>query len=465
MWAFVRRHLLTAYAVLAFAYLLVPIAVVVAFSFNDPTGRFNYTWQGFTLNNWVNWDAVPGAARRAQALARDRRAREHLRDRARDADRARPRPLPLPRPGGDEPPHLPPDVDAGDRARRVAALALPDLHFPLGFWTILIAHVMFNISYVVVTVKARLVGFDRHLEEAAMDLGANEWATFTQVTLPLIAPAILSGLLLTFALSVDDFVITNFNAGTAVTFPLFVWGAARVGGAAADQRDRDGDLRGRRDVHARERPLGQPARRQKLAARMPGVTELTPAEIAALLEEQLVGRIGCHVDGLTYVVPVVYAYDSGSVYVLSTEGQKVDMMRANPAGVLRGRPLRRPRELAQRRRAGALRGARRRGDRTGPGAARRAGRPAPWRGEGAVAAAVRPGGRGVPDPPRRRHGPRHLPLLRVRAAALGGEGGAPPGASGAQCGSPRRPRRACPRRAEGPRDRRGHGAGRVRRSA
>jgi spermidine/putrescine transport system permease protein len=97
-----------------------------------------------------------------------------------------------------------------------------------GFWTIVIAHIMFNISYVVVTVKARLIGFDRHLEEAAMDLGANEWVTFTRVTLPLIAPGILSALLLAFALSVDDFVITNFNAGDTVTFPLFVWGAARA---------------------------------------------------------------------------------------------------------------------------------------------------------------------------------------------------------------------------------------------
>jgi spermidine/putrescine transport system permease protein len=80
----------------------------------------------------------------------------------------------------------------------------------------------------VVTVKARLVGFDRHLEEAAMDLGANEWTTFWRVTMPLIAPGILAALLLAFALSVDDFVITNFNAGTTVTFPLFVWGAARA---------------------------------------------------------------------------------------------------------------------------------------------------------------------------------------------------------------------------------------------
>jgi spermidine/putrescine transport system permease protein len=99
---------------------------------------------------------------------------------------------------------------------------------PQGFGTILIAHILFNISYVVVTVRARLVGFDRHLEEAAMDLGANEIVTFFRVTLPLIAPGILAAGLLAFALSVDDFVITYFNAGSETTFPLFVWGAARV---------------------------------------------------------------------------------------------------------------------------------------------------------------------------------------------------------------------------------------------
>jgi spermidine/putrescine transport system permease protein len=99
---------------------------------------------------------------------------------------------------------------------------------PLGFGTVLIAHIMFCISYVVVTVKARLVGFDRHLEEAAMDLGANEVTTFLRVTLPLIAPAILAGALLSFALSVDDFVITYLNSGSVVTFPLYVWGAART---------------------------------------------------------------------------------------------------------------------------------------------------------------------------------------------------------------------------------------------
>jgi spermidine/putrescine transport system permease protein len=103
------------------------------------------------------------------------------------------------------------------------------MRFATGFTTIFIAHVMFIISYVVVTVKARLVGFDRHLEEAAMDLGANEWTTFRKVTLPLLAPAILAALLLCFAISIDDFVVTYFNSGSKVTFPLFVWGAARIG--------------------------------------------------------------------------------------------------------------------------------------------------------------------------------------------------------------------------------------------
>ena len=96
--------------------------------------------------------------------------------------------------------------------------------FTLGFWTIFIAHVMFCISFVVVTVRARLVDFDRHLEEAAADLGANEWVTFRKITLPLLGPAILAGGLLAFAISVDDFVITYFNSGSEMTFPVYVWG-------------------------------------------------------------------------------------------------------------------------------------------------------------------------------------------------------------------------------------------------
>jgi spermidine/putrescine transport system permease protein len=101
--------------------------------------------------------------------------------------------------------------------------------FPLNIITILIAHILFNISYVVVTVRARLVGFPRHLEEAAMDLGANEWTTFWKVTFPLILPGIIAAALLAFSLSIDDFVITNFSAGQTQTFPMFIYAQARVG--------------------------------------------------------------------------------------------------------------------------------------------------------------------------------------------------------------------------------------------
>jgi spermidine/putrescine transport system permease protein len=228
-WAFVRRHVLTLYALLAFAYLMLPIGVVIAFSFNNPTGRFNYVWSAFTIDNWVHWDAVPGirsaiilsleiaviASLIATALGtlialalvrygfRGRGATNFLIF------------LPL----------ATPEIVLG------ASLLALFLNFSVvfGFWTILIAHVMFCISFAVVTVKARLIGFDRHLEEAAMDLGANEWTTFRKVTLPLIAPAILAALLLCFAISIDDFVVTYFNAGPRTTFPLFVWGAARIG--------------------------------------------------------------------------------------------------------------------------------------------------------------------------------------------------------------------------------------------
>ncbi len=227
--AFIREHALTAYAILAFVYLLLPIAVVIAFSFNEPKGRFNYVWQGFTLDNWRNWDAVPGL-RDALVLSLEIAALSSIVATALGTMIA----LALVRYGfrgrGSTNlliflPMSTPEIVLG---ASLLTLFL-NLHFATGFTTILIAHIMFCISYVVVTVKARLVGFDRHLEEAAKDLGANEWTTFLKVTLPLIAPAILAGLLLSFALSVDDFVITYFNSGSEVTFPLFVWGAARVG--------------------------------------------------------------------------------------------------------------------------------------------------------------------------------------------------------------------------------------------
>jgi len=227
--AAVRKQTLTVYAVLAFAYLMLPIGIVIVFSFNDPAGRFNYVWEGFTFDNWRNWDGVPGL-RGSMVLSLEIAALASLVATAvgtlialalvRYTFRGRSTTnllifLPL----------SAPEIVLG---ASLLTLFL-NLNLVFGFWTITIAHVMFCISFAVVTVKARLVGFDRHLEEAAMDLGANEWTTFRKVTLPLIAPAILAALLLCFAISIDDFVVTYFNAGPEVTFPLFVWGAARVG--------------------------------------------------------------------------------------------------------------------------------------------------------------------------------------------------------------------------------------------
>jgi spermidine/putrescine transport system permease protein len=224
----VRRYTLTVFAGLAFAYLLLPIAVVVLFSFNDPAGRRNLTWQGFTLDNWLNPFGYPDL-RAAVELSLKIAALSTIfatvfgtlialalvryRFRGRSATNLL---IFLPM--------ATPEIVLGSS---LLTLFL-NYSFPLGFTTILIAHILFNISYVVVTVRARLVGFDRHLEEAAMDLFANPWTTFSRVTLPLIAPGVIAAGLLGFALSVDDFVITYLVSGSETTFPLFVWGAARV---------------------------------------------------------------------------------------------------------------------------------------------------------------------------------------------------------------------------------------------
>jgi spermidine/putrescine transport system permease protein len=219
---------LNLYAALALIYLLVPIAIIILFSFNDTKSRFNVVWHGFTLKSWKDpfavsslTDAMITSLKIAalstvvatvlgtmMALAL---VRYQFRGRA---------PtnlfifLPL----------ATPEVVLG---ASLLSFFLA-VNFATGFTTILIAHVMFNISFVVVTVRSRLIGFDRNLEEAAQDLGANGLQTFARVTLPLIAPGVLAAALLAFALSIDDFVITNFNAGSTVTFPLYIWGAARV---------------------------------------------------------------------------------------------------------------------------------------------------------------------------------------------------------------------------------------------
>ena len=225
---FVRAHALTAFAILAFVYLMLPIAVVVLFSFNDPIGRFNFTWQGFSLDAWRHPFAYPGlgeAVRVSLEIAAISSAVATVlgtlialalvryRFRGRGATNLL---IFLPM--------ATPEIVMG---ASLLTLFL-NLGVQLGLGTIILAHIMFNISYVVVTVKARLVGFDRHLEEAAMDLYANQMTTFRKVTLPLIAPALLAGALIAFSLSIDDFVITYLVSGAQTTFPLFVWGSARV---------------------------------------------------------------------------------------------------------------------------------------------------------------------------------------------------------------------------------------------
>jgi spermidine/putrescine transport system permease protein len=223
-----RHHVLTIYAALALLYLFLPIAIVIAFSFNNPAGRFNFTWQGFTLDNWLHPFDYPGLGSAVRLSLVIAFASSLI---ATGLGTAIAMAL----------------VRYGFRGRGVVNLLIflpmttPEIVLgaslltlflnrgvATGVGTILIAHIMFNISYVVVTVKARLVGFDRHLEEAAMDLGATPAVTFRKVTLPLIAPGIMAAGLIAFALSIDDFVITYFNAGSKITFPLFVWGSARV---------------------------------------------------------------------------------------------------------------------------------------------------------------------------------------------------------------------------------------------
>jgi spermidine/putrescine transport system permease protein len=228
-WAWIKRRILPVYMVVALAYLFLPVAIVILFSFNDHQGRYNFTWQGFTLDHWQNAFGVPRLfdslvtslqiAFISSAIATllgtlIALALVRYRFRGRSVTNL-----------GLFLPMATPEVVMGSS---LLALFIV-LGVTRGFGTIVIAHIMFNISYVVVTVKARLAGFDRHLEEAAMDLYANEWTTFRKVTLPMILPGVMAAFLLGFALSFDDFIITNFNSGNTITFPLFIWGAARVG--------------------------------------------------------------------------------------------------------------------------------------------------------------------------------------------------------------------------------------------
>ncbi len=231
----VDRWLLPLYAVGVTAYLILPVAVMILFSFNDPTGRSNLNFRQFSLDAWLNPLGRPGlddavanslivagiATVVATALGTMiALALVRYRFRGRSATNLL---IFLPM--------STPEIVLGASLLTsfIASIQLPfvpeGVLYPLSIRTIVIAHIMFNISYVVVTVKARLAGFPRHLEEAAMDLGANEWTTFWKVTFPLILPGVVAAALLAFSLSIDDYVVTSFTSGATQTFPLYIYGA------------------------------------------------------------------------------------------------------------------------------------------------------------------------------------------------------------------------------------------------
>lgn len=224
-----RKNVIGIVAILVLIYLFIPIAVVIVLSFNKPEGRFNLSWNEFSLDAWTNLCGVPGVcssfvtsiqigliATLIATLLGSMIAFGLVRYRFRGRGTTN---LLI---------FLPmatPEVVMG---ASLLALFL-NMRFPLGMGTVLVAHIMFIISFVVVTVKARLQGLDPRLEEAARDLYASPRATFRYVTFPLVLPGIIGAALLGFSLSFDDFIISFFNAGTLVTFPIFIWGAAQRG--------------------------------------------------------------------------------------------------------------------------------------------------------------------------------------------------------------------------------------------
>ena len=222
------KNLIRIYMVLAFTFLFIPVAYTIVFSFND-SGKSNITWQGFTFEKWLN---PCGAPRVCEALGNSVKigllatifstilgtliafAIGRYAFRGRSASNLL---IFLPM--------ATPEIVLG---ASILSLFLV-LQINPGFWPTVIAHVVFCVSFVVVTVKARIASLDPRLEQAAMDLYANEFQTFRRVTLPLVAPGIAAAALLAFSLSFDDFIITNFNSGTVTTFPKFIYGAAARG--------------------------------------------------------------------------------------------------------------------------------------------------------------------------------------------------------------------------------------------
>jgi spermidine/putrescine transport system permease protein len=227
----IGEHLVLFLAIAVLLYMFLPIFFVVLMSFNQPASRLAYEFNAFTLDNWLNpcdpagmcesvvkslqigFLATLGATILGTLVAF---ALVRHRFRGRSATSVL---IFLPM--------ATPEVVMGSSL--LALFTSAGLAGRLGFWSILIAHILFCLSFVVVTVKARLAGLDAGYEQAAMDLYSNEWQTFWRVTFPLVFPGILAAALLSFSLSFDDFIVTNFNHGNTITFPMFVWGSAQRG--------------------------------------------------------------------------------------------------------------------------------------------------------------------------------------------------------------------------------------------
>jgi len=225
----VTRHLLGFYAFVAFVWLFAPIFIIIAFSFNKPKGKFNTVWQQFTLENWAH----PFARRDyTQALFTSLKvalvsciiatimgsllALALSRYKFRGSGLVNILiVLPL----------TTPEIVLGASLFTLFF----DRNYTLGFTTVVIAHIMFCVSFVALTVKARIRGFDWTLEDAALDLGSPPLRTFRTVTFPLILPGVLAAALLSFALSIDDYIITSFVAGDSVTtFPMQIYGSTKT---------------------------------------------------------------------------------------------------------------------------------------------------------------------------------------------------------------------------------------------
>jgi spermidine/putrescine transport system permease protein len=223
------RGMLFTYTWVIIAWLALPILVMIAFGFNDTKGRYNQSWDGFTVKWYTKVFAIDDLTHAlvvslviavvssllagalgtgiGYALGRFRFAGSGTLNLIMFATMSSP--------------------------ELIMGASLLTLFVSLGVGpgavTITIAHVLFSISFVAAVVRSRVLTLDRSVEEAAADLGASGWTTFWKVTFPIILPAVFSGVLLAFALSIDDFVVTSFTAGTTQTFPLWIWGVTRVG--------------------------------------------------------------------------------------------------------------------------------------------------------------------------------------------------------------------------------------------